>query len=85
MAKHCPNCGGEAEELKDSRLLCVKCNAVYKVEADGTAKVVDADPLDKIHKRIDALEQKVTPLEPNAETVRLPDDDGLELEPKFLN
>ncbi len=82
--KHCPNCGGEVQELKDNRVLCVPCNSVYKIEVDGTAKVVDSDPLDKIHKRLDALEVKVTPPELTAETARVLDDTGLELEPKFF-
>ncbi len=84
VAKYCPNCGVAAEELKDNRILCVPCNAVYKVEADGTARVIDSDPLNKIHKRIDALELKVTPQLP-AEPDEPERDTGLELEPKFLN
>jgi uncharacterized Zn finger protein (UPF0148 family) len=58
--KHCPNCGGEAVELKDNKLMCLACNVTVQIEVDGSAKPVDTDPLDKIQERIAALESKET-------------------------
>lgn len=52
QVKFCPNCGSDATELKGNRLLCTVCNITYKIEENGSAKIVDMDPLGKITDKI---------------------------------
>ncbi len=50
--KYCPSCGSESIELKGDRVCCLECNATFEVKADGSSKVVDDDPIDRIADRV---------------------------------
>ncbi len=50
--KFCPNCGKSDIHAGNGKIICFHCNTAFKIEADGSAKVIDTDPLEKISKRV---------------------------------
>lgn len=51
----CPNCLGEAEKIGD-KIVCVTCDATFKITRTGGANVVNLGRVETLEKRVGALE-----------------------------
>lgn len=56
----CPNCLGEAEKTGD-KIICVTCDATFKITRTGAAAVVKIGQVEALEGRVKALEAKLSP------------------------
>jgi len=58
----CPNCLGDAEKTGD-KIICVTCDATFKITRTGAAAVVKIGQVEALEGRVKALEARLTPPE----------------------
>jgi hypothetical protein len=56
----CPNCLGDAEKSGD-KIICVTCDATFKITRTGGASVVNVGRVEKLETRVGALEALLAP------------------------
>ena len=59
----CPNCLGEAEKTGD-KIICVTCDATFKITRTGAAAVVKIGQVEALEGRVKALEARLTLTQP---------------------
>ena len=58
----CPNCLGDAEKTGD-KIICVACDATFKITRTGAAAVVKIGQVEALEGRVKALEARLAPPE----------------------
>jgi len=56
----CPNCLGDAEKTGD-KIICVTCDATFKITRTGAAAVVKIGQVEALEGRVKALEARLAP------------------------
>lgn len=56
----CPNCLGDAEKTGD-KIICVTCDATFKITKTGAAAVVKIGQVEALEGRVQALEARLVP------------------------
>jgi len=59
----CPNCLGDAEKTGD-KIICVTCDATFKITRTGAAAVVKIGQVEALEGRVKALETRLTMTQP---------------------